>query len=166
MTVCGVPLANVTAVSTAWLLVLNNGWRVAVSEAEMRHLLHRPTLFNIPCSPVYCSHVLIWEEKLVPVFDLAAWLTAHKASHSTALIGVVAYREKLRNTIEYGALHLSIPPKRVSVHDDAACELPDDGIGWPSVAISCFADNDRNPIPILDMPRIFSTLPAAGAAKS
>ena len=161
MTTNVAPLEDATAASTAWLLALSNGWRTAVGEPEMLHVLHKPTLFAIPCSPFYCHQVLIWEKKLVPVFDLAAWLTGYKASYSNPLIGVVAYQEKLRNTIEYGALHLSSPPRRVSVNDDQACELPDDEIDWRSIAISCFADSDQNPIPILDLSRIFSIVPAA-----
>ncbi len=161
MTINIAPSEDATAASTAWLLVLNEGWRAAVGEPELRHLLHRPKLFDIPCSPFYCHQVLIWEKKLLPVFDLAAWLAGHKASGSTSLVGVVAYHGRLSNTIEYGALHLGRPPKRVSVHDDQACALPDDEIGWLSIAISCFVDDNQKPVPILDLSRIFSILPAA-----
>lgn len=152
-----------SAESTAWLLVLNDGCLAAIGELELRHLLLKPNLYDIPCSPFYCHQVLIWEKKILPVFDFAAWLSGCKTNDEPSLVGVVAYQESSSNTIEYGVLHLIKPPKKVSVHDAQVCELPNDEIGWDNIAISCFADNDQNPIPILNLSRIFSLLPTTAA---
>ncbi|MFO1372415.1 MAG: chemotaxis protein CheW [Candidatus Competibacteraceae bacterium] len=143
------------AKSTAWLLHLKDAWRTAVGERELVHLIEEPTLLDIPVTPFYCRQVLIWENQILPVLDLAAWLAGQPLSRAHKLVGVFAYQEHLDAVLSYGAVPLESVPTRRVVDDQDACELPTEPIGWRQVTISCFSDGGHA-VPILDLPYIFS----------
>lgn len=67
------------AEASAWLLTLDPQVRAAVGEREMVHLVQLPTVFDIPDAPRYCRQVLLWQEGIVPILDLAAWLSGRYA---------------------------------------------------------------------------------------
>ncbi|MCP4408771.1 MAG: hypothetical protein GY807_13605 [Gammaproteobacteria bacterium] len=152
--------------SAAWVLVLGNGLRAAVSEIEMQHLLAAPKLFEIPGSPFHCRHVCIWNDKLLPVMNLNAWLMGCTEPQEKPLVGVVGYERctgvsvdgahALHTRVQLGGLLLRSMPTRVLVSEDQACELPDNDVDWREISISCFADEGNNAVPILDLSRIFS----------
>lgn len=142
------------AEASAWLLTLDAELRAAVGEREMIHLVQAPALFAIPDTPPYCRHVLLWQDEIVPVLDLAAWLRGDRAAAKPPLVGIFAYQTPTA-TIAYGALPLLAAPARRRVSDDQACALPEQPPGWARVALSCFREGDR-PVPILDLPYLFS----------
>jgi chemotaxis signal transduction protein len=142
--------------SAAWVLKLGEGLRAAVGALEMQHLLAAPRLFEIPGSPFHCRHVLIWENELLPVMDLHALLAGRPIPQQNPLIGVVGYAHAQSGGVQLGSLLLPSIPTRVFVRDDQASELPASELNWRAVAISCFADEEGNAIPILDLSRVFS----------
>ena len=140
--------------STAWVLALDDQLRAAVGERELIHLIETPTLLEVPLSPYYCRQVLSWNNLLLPAMDLAAWLQGQPAQQQRKLAGVVAYQPRA-GAVEYGVLLLADIPTQARVTDTQACNLPNRPEGWPNLAISCFR-HAENPVPILDLPFIFS----------
>ncbi len=141
------------AEASAWLLILDAELRAAVGAREMIHLIQSPTLFSIPDTPDYCRQVLLWQEEIVPVMDLAAWLRGSRAVLAPALVGIFAYQTA--DGIAYGALPLAAVPARRRVSDEQACVLPTQPPGWARIALSCFNDGDKK-VPILDLRHLFS----------
>ena len=143
------------AESAAWVLALDHQLRAAVSEREMVHLIETPTLLEVPRSPFYCWQVLVWNETVLPAMDLAAWLRGQPMQRQQPLAGVFPYQTRPGADPEYGALLLSGIPTRTRVDDDQVCALPKQPGSWQTLAISCFRQGSQ-PIPILDLPHIFS----------
>jgi chemotaxis signal transduction protein len=142
--------------NSAWLLALDPSSRAAVGERELIQLIETPTLLNVPLSPTYCRQVLVWNQTLLPVMDLAAWLHQQPAApHESKLAGIVGYQAMPGAAPAYGALLLAGIPERIRVADDQACLLPKRPVGWRNLAIACF-NHGGQPIPVLDLPHIFS----------
>ena len=141
--------------ATAWLLDLDGTLRAAVGEQEMTHFIPAPELHPVPLSPVYCNEVLIWQDNIVPVLDLAAWLHDSPVNRRQSVVGIIVYQESPGAPTHFGALHLANVPNRVQVTDEQSCDLPEQPVRWQEVAISCFADA-QGAVPILDLGYIFS----------
>ena len=142
--------------ATAWIIELDNGLYVAVGELEMVHIVQSPELFDIPHTPFYCSQVLFWQNNIIPVMDLLAWLEGYAIPRMHDMIGIFTYQQQPDAPLDFGALPIVSIPARAQVGDEQACELPTHPLGWRELSISCFSDNYRV-IPILDLPYIFST---------
>ncbi|HYP67211.1 MAG TPA: chemotaxis protein CheW [Thiobacillaceae bacterium] len=142
------------AEATAWLLPLDTELRAAVGEREMIHLIQSPKVFEIPDTPPWCRQVLLWQEEIVPILDIAAWLHGSPAAPTPALVGIFAYQTPTA-AIAYGALPLMAVPARRWVSDEQACTLPAQPSAWARIALSCFRDGDRV-VPILDLSCLFS----------
>lgn len=142
--------------SVAWLLELGPGLHAAIGERELQHLVLSPPLFTVPGSPFDCRKVMLWNDRVVPVMDLAARLTGQAVEVNTSLIGIVAYLGSSDRRIQFGGVRLHAIPERTLIHDEQACELPQAGFKRRTLAHSCFADKNNNPIPILNLSRIFS----------
>ncbi len=143
------------AEATAWFMSFSDNILAAVGEREMVHLVETPRLEDIPQTPLHCRQVLLWEGELLPVFDLAAWLTQQPMLDAHVLVGVVGWQEWPGAIPQYGALRFAGVPQKIRVADDHACNLPKPPAAWQAVAASCVC-YDNQPVPILDLPRIFS----------
>lgn len=143
------------AEAIAWIIQLGESWHAAVGGRQMVHLVEDPVLEHIPYTPVQCQHVLLWEGELLPVIDLAAWLTGQATERGHGTIGVVRWQNRSDAVPQYGALLFTGTPQKVEVADNQVCDLPEQPAGWQSITLSCFRHDDR-PIVILDLPRIFS----------
>ncbi|MDX1431689.1 MAG: chemotaxis protein CheW [Gammaproteobacteria bacterium] len=142
--------------SVAWVLGLRAGHSVAVGELELVHVLpDRPELFPVLKSPAHCDHVFLWQDNVLPVFDLSTWLGDESATGDSEHIGIVRYRRSRGEPVSYGSLLIEGPPRQVRVRDEQACELPPGATRWRDVAISCF-EHGGQPTPVLDVARIFS----------
>ena len=141
--------------ATAWIIELDSSLYVAVGELEMVHIIQEPELFDIPQTPFYCSQVLIWENTIIPVMDLLAWLEGYALPRAYDMIGIFTYQQQPNTPLDFGALPMVSIPTRIQVRDDQACDLPATPHGWQELSISCFSDKNRV-IPILDLPYIFS----------
>jgi chemotaxis signal transduction protein len=143
------------AESGAWIMDLDGELQAAVGEREMLHVVQGPELYLIPLSPPYCQHVLIWQDTILPMMDLAAWLKGQPERREHRIAGIFAYQARGDQAIRYGALSLAATPVRAQVNDQQACPLPTQPRGWKRLSLSCFALGERI-IPILDLPTIFS----------
>jgi hypothetical protein len=148
---------EITKKDRAWLLDFGNGLQAAVAYHEMWQVLLSPKLFDVPCTPQYCSQVLIFQNNILPVFNMATLLlNAEKPFIATgSFVGVAVYQSDPNKPVDYGCLYLSQMPQRIEVSDDDACDLPEDKKYWESLTLSCFLHNGVA-IPIIDFASIFS----------
>lgn len=148
--------------SMAWLLNFGDGHLAAVGRRELLHLVPQPTLFELPRTPRHCSRVMIWQGRMVPVWDLLAWLTPDSRAVNANLLAVVGYQSGRRQTPHFGAVLLVEPPARVAVADTDACEIPVDQQAWSRIADSGFRHQEK-PVGILNLPLMFSATYAGTA---
>ena len=142
--------------ATAWIIELDSGLYVAVGELEMVHIIQSPEVFDIPQTPFYCSQVLIWQDGIIPVLDIPAWLEGYALPRPHNMVGIFNYQQQPESPLDFGALPMVSIPARTQVIDNQACDLPANIPGWRELSVSCFLHNDKV-IPILDLPYIFST---------
>ncbi len=145
----------------AWLLDLGHGFQAAVAYNEMTHILLDPVIYPIPCTPLYCSHLLYTEEgEIQALADVAALVTgkssidAHQGKEFT--IGQVIYQPNPKENVQRAALYLATPPRSISVSDSQACSLADDASPlWQQISCACINHEDEA-IPILNLNNLFS----------
>ena len=142
--------------ATAWIVHFAGSFQAAIGERAMLHIVENPLLEHIPQTPVTCQRVLIWENKILPVIDLTARLTHQSTTHGNSIVGIVGWQAQEGAASQYGALLFNAIPRKVRVHDDQFCNLPTAPPEWHDLAISCFL-HEGHAIPILDIPRLFST---------
>ena len=144
----------------AWLLDFGNARQAAVGTRELLHLVDTPVTYAVPYTPEYCRSVVLWQERVLPVMDIAARLGA--VPRTAPFLAVIGYQQQRGEYPQFGALMLSSPPRQLAVSDEQACELPDDGNAWRELSISCF-DYQGSAIPVLNLARIFGSTPAHNA---
>lgn len=143
--------------ANAWLLDFGHDARGAVATRVLLHLLDNPQVFAVPCTPSYCRHAVFWQNRLLPVMDMAARLGG--PPQQSSLLAVACYVDPLDTVPRFGALALSAVPVPVAVNDNTACALPEQPAGWSGLALSCF-EHHGQPVPILHLGRIFGPAPA------
>jgi nucleoid-associated protein YgaU/chemotaxis signal transduction protein len=134
------------------------GWRVAVGAHRVVEYLLSPPTHTLPRMPAHCPGILIWQERMIPVLDLAPVLSeqAQAQEHEVHRAVVLAYQEMPGQPLRYGALVVRAAPVEVWVSDDMACPLPEDPPAFKHFSCSCFAHQEES-IPILDTTRLFAT---------
>lgn len=148
--------------ATAWVIQLDHQMTAAVGQTELIHIVDTPEFYEIPKAPTYCDHVILWNNRIVPVMDLSAWLNDSTVVYRRSLVAIAVYRDQ-NNELKYGGIHLSETPAMETVNNEQACALPLTSSKWRHISISCFRSSDNNPVPILDVPTIFSTALAESA---
>lgn len=141
--------------ATAWVMQLDHQMSAAVGQMELIHIVDDPEFYKIPKAPIYCDQVILWNNRIIPVMDLSAWLNDSTVVYRRSLVAIAAYRDK-NDVLKYGGIHLADTPAMEAVKNDQACTLPLTSNKWRDIAISCFSGADSNPVPILDVPTIFS----------
>lgn len=151
-------------VSDAWLLTVTKQLHAAIGNLEMVHIHSGiPDLIAILQEDSYCQYEILWQGQHLSLLDLGLFLSGEPYSDKTTdypenmLLCIVAYISAQENVQEYGAILSSQPPVRVTVDDKQVCELPSTPERWSMLAVSCFSHNVYGTVPILDLPRIFST---------
>ena len=144
--------------NNAWILDFGKNYRAAIGARELLHLLDVHSTFAVPCTPTYCHSVVAWQERLLPVMDIASRLSGK--SQDAQFIAVVGYQKKRGEYPQFGALLLASPPLQAEVSDEQACNLPQNIPGWNELAISCF-DYHGDAMPVLDLRRLFNAAPTS-----
>jgi chemotaxis signal transduction protein len=144
----------------AWIISITDTLSVAVGEFELVHILpDMPELFHVPNAPPYCQQVFIWENKIIPVMNLAEklCLEQHSATHSRIVISIFAYRINRIGVAEYCALFSDSVPHQIDISDEQACPLSADLYSWTPYFRSCFQEAEtKKIIPILKLERLFT----------
>jgi chemotaxis signal transduction protein len=144
--------------SNAWLLECGDALTVAVSDHEIVECVQPERYFKIPGTPDYCCSVLAWQDKLVPVMDMAAALRDdHKTQSEPLYVCLLSYQLAPKQPLQYLALSISQAPQKIQVDDEQVCEQPTDGISQllASVSFCCFS-HQQLPVAILDIAKLCS----------
>jgi len=80
----------------AWVLDFGMSFRAAVGGRELLHLIDTPATFAVPCTPLYCRRVVFWQERLLPVMDIAS--RQGGVAQQAQFIAVVGYQQRRENT--------------------------------------------------------------------
>lgn len=143
--------------SDAWLLELDDSLAIAIGDHEMVEYVRATTTFPVPGAPKYCSHVFLWQNKLVPIMDVSMMRGHTNKRASDGFMGLVAYQLKPGAPIMHIALYVNELPKKIQVDDEQVCELPeelDDGL-VRQLCLSCFK-HESQPVVIIDIARLCS----------
>jgi chemotaxis signal transduction protein len=146
--------------ASAWIISLTDTVSAAVGEFELVHVLpDTPELFTLPKAPHYCRQVFVWQNRIIPVMNLAErfGLEKNAVTDKRVVVCIFAYRTEKTALPEYGALFLTAAPKRSEVSDTQACPLPTDLSSWANYVRCCFQDREsKQAIPILKLERLFT----------
>lgn len=144
------------AEAKAWLLPLDEQLLAATGEFEISQIITEPQLYPVPGAPAHCNRVCNWQNRLLPVLDLATWLRGNgSVMRDRSVVAIAAYREESDALPNYGGLLLAATPRQITVDDNQACPLPARPVNWPRIAISCFRHQDQA-VPIIDLGTVFS----------
>ncbi|MCX7066803.1 MAG: chemotaxis protein CheW [Methylococcales bacterium] len=144
---------------SAWIVSITDTVFASVGEFELIHILpDSPSLYKVPKAPCYCQQVFIWQNKIIPVMNLALRFGLEQESATThRFICIFAYRAQKTGLLEYGALSLNASPTRTEVSDEQVCKLPTDLSPWRHYFRSCFQEaNTQASIPILKLECLFA----------
>jgi len=144
---------------SAWIISITDTVFASVGEFELVHVLpDNPSLYKVPKAPHYCQQVFVWQNKIIPVMNLAVRFGLEQESATTHhFISIFAYRAEKTGLLEYGALSLNATPTRTEVSDEQVCKLPTDLSPWRHYFRSCFQEtNTQIIIPILKLECLFA----------
>jgi hypothetical protein len=138
----------------AWILDFGMGYTAAVGGREVLHLIDIPASYVVPCTPAYCNSVLFWQNRVLPLMDMAS--RVGDVALQAPFAAVVGYQKARGEFPQFGAIQLLSPPVHVAVDDEQACELPPEAEIWRDLSISCFKYQGRA-VPVLNLNRLFAT---------
>jgi len=144
----------------SWIISITDTLSAAVGEFELIHVLpDYPELITVPKTPLYCRQVFVWQNKIIPVMNLAErfGLETNAAGNDRSVMTIFAYRTEKTALPEYAALCLNTTPKRSEVADTQACSLPAELSSWTNYVRCCFQDTEsQQAIPILKLEHLFA----------
>lgn len=138
--------------ASAWLLQPSEDISVAVGQYEVIHILDQPDYISIPSAPGHCCQVVIWNNRIIPVIDLAVW-SGENSGHNK-IVAIVIY-DGPDGEYSYGGVNLLSIPLLHTVQNAHFCELPVSNKHWKSISVSCFRKPDGEVVPILNLQSIF-----------
>ena len=139
----------------AWLLQVDRLINVAVGQFELLHIVDEPDYISIPQAPEYCSHVILWNDNIVPVVNLATWASGSLQDCSSGAVAILVYKDSQDN-FSYGGIKLDHTPTKERVRNDQFSQLTVEQEKWRTISLSCFKTNSGELVPILDVYRLFS----------
>lgn len=139
----------------ARIVAFASGHHLALPLHTTLEIVENPDIFPVPGAAPHALGLLLWQDKWIPVIDLARLLLPQSApaAEPPKYILVLAFQRVPGQPLEYGALVLPALPETVFVDDSMACELPNDSPLWPAISLSCFSYRDEA-IPIVDTGRL------------
>lgn len=144
----------------AWLLPITENTRVALGQAEVKYIEQVENPVRVPGLPAYSELGFEWRGLFVPIINLPQLITRRRKPLSKEqLVAIVAYQPEDSEDIRLGALALTAVPKLETIEADTArppAELPSP---WPALAHAAF-DYRKEPCPVLDLSKLFSTTPS------
>jgi len=151
--------------TAAWLLAIRGHGHVALGEHEMIHLIaHNVDLFPVPRSPAHCRCVILWENQVLPVLDLATLVgggrygTSDRSLAGTSrLMAVLAFSARPGAEATRVAVLLDAVPERCMVAETAACDRAEELGAWAAWSVSGFRHQKYGAVPILNLPKLFAS---------
>jgi len=143
--------------SNAWLLECDPALIVAVSDHEIVEYIQPQRSYTVPETPRYCNRVITWQDKLVPVMDLALLTGMRNLQQELPFVCLLCYQLAPRQALQYLALRINRTPQKVAVDDSQACDIADDD--FPPLLKSvtlCGFTHMQQAVPILDLGKLCS----------
>jgi len=137
------------------------GQRAAAGAAHVVEYLMASEAIPVPRTPRHCRGLLFWRQRMIPVIDLAALLAdGATAATATRRAVVLAWQERSREPLQYGALLVTVAPGEIWVSDDMADDLAAAPEAFRHIARTAI-QHEGQVVPILDARRLFGQpLPA------
>jgi chemotaxis signal transduction protein len=109
----------------------------------------------VPLAPHYCNSVLVWQNRLVPILDLAAAIGLGEHKTSTSIACLLNYQRAPRQPLQQLALRVNKNPEKVYVDDTQAAELAEatENVLLESVALGCFLHGHQS-IAVIDIAKL------------
>jgi len=142
-------------VSHAGLLKPAADLQIAVPEYQMAEYVVDPDLAPVPLAPQHCRSVLFWQDKIVPLMELAQ-LAGNDSAGPVESVVVMAYQNQPGAPLRYVGIAVAEPPARIPVDDEQVCDPAEDYADClRAVTLSCFS-HDGQPTTILNLERLGS----------
>ena len=141
----------------AWLMQIDRLSKVAVGQLELIHIIAEPEYIDIPRAPEYCKRIVVWNNSVIPVFDLSLLINKTSAFYQHNAVAVALYSDMVTQKIKYGGIQLIDMPtldKVTNKQHISEIEMPEH---WRSISISGYRSKDNDVVPILNISRLFST---------
>jgi len=145
------------SLSSAWLLQCGEDLSIAVGDREMVELVQGQSTHPVPGSPAHCSSVLVWQENIVPIMDLAVLYRGQGLDHESSYLCLLNYQAAPHQPIQQVALRVTEAPERIQVDDGQFCDLSPELASslFKPVTLSCFSHHANNVL-ILDIASLCS----------
>ncbi len=142
--------------SNAWLLECGDALTFAVGDHEIVECLQAVNFYPVPAAPHYCSSVIAWQDRLVPVMDIGAIFRGH-SQRQAAFVCLLSYQLAPRQPLHYLAVPIMRTPEKIVVDDDQVCEASPDSVSalLQSIAMCCFTHAEQA-VPIVDIAKLCS----------
>jgi len=147
---------------SAWVLEVNPAISLAVGQFEIAHIIDQMHLAPVVQAPEYCKYVTIWNNRIIPIFNIAQWLSANnhvekRTNQQSSLYSIIAILiYKLEDgEFAYGGIPLSKSPRLEKISNNQQCGLPANTEKWNRIAISCFKSQNDQAVPILNIRSLF-----------
>jgi chemotaxis signal transduction protein len=143
--------------SNAWLLECDPELTVAVGDHEIVEYIQPQRSYAVPETPPYCNRVIVWQDKLLPVIDMALLTGVRELQQEVSYACLLRYQLAPRAALQYLALRINRTPQKVVVDDSQVCEFADDEVSplLKVVTLCCFTHMQRA-VPILDLAKLCS----------
>jgi chemotaxis signal transduction protein len=139
----------------AWLLECSSQLTVAVSDHEIIECIQSQREYPVPLAPHYCNSVVAWQNRLVPVMDLALAIGAGDSDVPSSIVCLLNYQQAPRQPLQQLALRVGKTPEKIYVDDAQAAEPSDDPAHrlLDPVALSCFL-HGRQTVAVIDIAKL------------
>ncbi len=141
--------------ANAWLLETGLPTPMAIGQRELLQIIDAPQTFSVPLCPQHARHVLFWQQRMVPVLDLAQRMGQQTESAVQNLLALVGFQDSKSGVFHLGAIVLNKPPRKIAVCDEQALPADDLPRNWRQMALACF-EHEGMAIPVLHLGRVFS----------
>jgi len=145
------------ASSNAWLLECDPALIVAVGDHEIVEYIQPRRSYTVPQAPPYCNRVIAWQNRLLPVIDLALLAGTRSLQQDVPYACLLRYQPAPGAALQHLALRINRTPQKVAVEDSQACEFADDEVSplLKSVTLCCFTHLQQT-VAILDLGKLCS----------
>lgn len=144
-------------ISEAWFLECGNSLALAVCDHEMAEYVQPQQTWTVPGAPQYCARVMVWQNNIVPIMDIAALEGGAMLDAEQSHVCVLHYQVAPQQPLQQLAVRVTRPPQKVKVDDEQVCEFPAsmESGKLRDVTLACF-NHDGLPVLVIDIARLCS----------
>lgn len=141
--------------ANAWLLQCSETLTVAVGDHEIIECIQSQDEHPVPLAPHYCNSVLVWQNRMVPILDLAKAIGLDEPENSTSIACLLNYQQAPHQPLQQVALRVRKNPEKIYVDDAQAADLSEatTNVLFESIALGCFL-HGHQAIAIIDIAKL------------